>query len=64
MTERIERLSKEMAETAELYQQEEVASRKKKTKMEVELAATVEKYDRDMAAKTAQIDDLKASKKM
>lgn len=43
-----------------MHQQEEVGSRKKKAKMEVELAAAVGKYDRDMTAKTAQISDIKA----
>lgn len=59
LTERIERLAKETGEAAELHQQEETASRKKKAKLEVELAAVVAKYDRDMAAKTAQIEEIK-----
>lgn len=42
-----------------MHQQEETSSRKKKTKVEVELAAAVAKYDRDMAGKTAQIDEIK-----
>ncbi|CAM9609009.1 unnamed protein product [Ectocarpus sp. 12 AP-2014] len=60
LTERIERLAKETGEAAELHQQEETASRKKKAKVEVELTATVGKYDRDMTAKTAQIEEIKA----
>ena len=60
LIERIDRLSQETAEASELHQQEEVGSRKKKAKMEGELAAAVGKYDRDMAAKTAQISDIKA----
>lgn len=59
LTERIERLAKETGEAAELHQQEETAARKKKAKVEVELAAVVSKYDRDMAAKTAQIEEIK-----
>ncbi len=59
LTERIERLAKETGEAAEQHQQEETASRKKKAKLEVELAAVVAKYDRDMAAKTAQIEEVK-----
>lgn len=53
-------MSQETGEASELHQQEEVGSRKKKAKMEIELAAAVEKYDRDMTAKTAQIIDIKA----
>eukprot|EP00752_Nemacystus_decipiens_P005348 g4849.t1 len=60
LTERIERLAKETGEAAELHQQEETAARKKKAKVEVELAGVVSKYDRDMAAKTAQIEEIKA----
>ncbi|CAM9858011.1 unnamed protein product, partial [Laminaria digitata] len=60
LIERIDRLSQETGEASELHQQEEVGSRKKKAKMEIELAAAVEKYDRDMTAKTAQIIDIKA----
>lgn len=59
LTERIERLAKETGEAAELHQQEETASRKKKAKVEVELTATVRKYDRDMTAKTSQIEEIK-----
>lgn len=59
LTERIERLAKETGEAAEQHQQEETASRKKKAKVEVELAAVVAKYDRDMAAKTTQIEEIK-----
>lgn len=59
LTERIERLAKETGEAAELHQQEETSARKKKAKVEVELAAVVSKYDRDMAAKTAQIEEVK-----
>ncbi|CAN0120418.1 unnamed protein product, partial [Scytosiphon promiscuus] len=60
LTERIERLAKETGEAAEQHQQEETAARKKKAKVEVELAAVVTKYDRDMAAKTLQIEEVKA----
>lgn len=59
LTERIERLAKETGEAAELHQQEETAARKKKAKVEVELTTTVGKYDRDMTAKTAQIEEIK-----
>lgn len=59
LTERIERLAKETGEAAEQHQQEETAARKKKAKVEVELAAVVGKYDRDMAEKTAQIKEIK-----
>lgn len=59
LTERIERLAKETGEAAEQHQQEETAARKKKAKVEVELAAVVGKYDRDMAEKTAQIEEIK-----
>ncbi|CAM9793768.1 unnamed protein product, partial [Hapterophycus canaliculatus] len=60
LTERIERLAKETGEAAEQHQQEETAARKKKAKVEVELAAVVTKYDRDMAAKTNRIEEVKA----
>lgn len=59
LTERIERLAKETGEAAEQHQQEETAARKKKAKVEVELAAVVGKYDRDMAKTTAQIEEIK-----
>lgn len=59
LTDRIERLAKETGEAAELHQQEETSARKKKAKAEVELAGTVAKYDRDMAVKTTQIDEIK-----
>lgn len=59
LTERIERLAKETGEAAEQHQQEETAARKKKAKVEVELAAVVGKYDRDMAEKTTQIEEIK-----
>ncbi|CAN0374023.1 unnamed protein product [Pylaiella littoralis] len=63
LTERIERLAKETGEAAEQHQQEETAARKKKAKVEVELAAVVGKYDRDMAKTTAQIEEIKAKMK-
>lgn len=59
MLERINNLEKETGEAAELHEQEEAASRKKKTKAEMELAATVGRYDRDMVARTAQIEEIK-----
>lgn len=62
LAERIERLSKDIEETSDLHQQEEAASRKKKAKLEAELALAVGRYDRDMKAKTAQIAEIKASR--
>lgn len=52
-------MAKELAEAAELHNQEEASARKKKAKAEAELAVVIGKYDGDMMATSSKIAEIK-----